>query len=64
MAKFHVVPRGDATQHDTRGGTCSCVVETRTFKNDDGSVDLWVYHRVVSLDEAISLSEASTLRAA
>lgn len=53
MAKFHVVPKGDAIHHNTRGEKCPCQVEVRTWPTSDGDVDTWYYHRTVPLDEAI-----------
>lgn len=48
MANFHVIPRGDAVTHDTRGNQCACVVEVKMDADD-----VWLYHRRVSLEEAL-----------
>lgn len=60
MANYHVVPRGDAITHDTHGDRCQCTVEIRTTTSDEkpGEYDVWHYHRVVSLDEAV-MAESS-----
>jgi hypothetical protein len=57
MANFHVVPRGDAIKHQTIGDRCPCAVEIRTVTSDDRTgFDVWHYHRVVTLDEAVMSS--------
>lgn len=55
MNAYHVVPRGDAIQHVTIGGSCPCGVEVRTYPSDDrpGTDDTWYYHRLVPISEAV-----------
>lgn len=56
MAHYHVVPRNDAATHQTIGAGCACTVEIRRFPSDEkpGEIDTWYYHRVVSIDEAVT----------
>ncbi len=48
MDTFHLVPRGDAINHKTRGDGCACVVDVQ-MRNGDR----WVHHRTISLEEAV-----------
>lgn len=55
MANYHVVPRGDAVNHCTRGDRCACVVDVKLLPSPDypGTNDTWIYHRMVSIEEAV-----------
>lgn len=66
MANFHVVPKGDAIKHETRGRVCRCGVHTKTVCNDDtrGGYDVWFYHRHVSIEEAVMSDEPHAVGAA
>lgn len=53
---YHVVPRNDAATHQTIGAGCSCQVVIKRYASDEtaGEIDTWYYHRVISIDEAVS----------
>lgn len=56
MANFHVVPKGDALHHETHGGGCPCTVEIKMIPSEkSGEFDVWYYHRVVTISEAVDL---------
>lgn len=59
MATFHVVPRGDAVSHNLHGTTCECSAEVKSIASEEsrGGYDVWVYHRRVTLEEAIFVGE-------